>query len=90
MLDLLQPPPTGEDLRKARRAAHLTQTAAADLVGYSRRGWQTAEANAAPSLHAATWALFLLATDGHPHFRLQALESPISAPSKNPYFDLYG
>lgn len=32
--------PTPKEIKKARLAAGLTQRAAADLIGYSRRAWQ--------------------------------------------------
>lgn len=66
MITLLDPtPPTPDDIFGARLNAKLTQQQAADLIGYSRRGWQDAE-NGKNKLHPAAWALFLLATEQHP------------------------
>lgn len=65
MSNLLGPnPSTPDDIFGARFNAKLTQQQAADLIGYSRRGWQDAE-NGKNKLHPAAWALFLLATDQH-------------------------
>jgi DNA-binding transcriptional regulator YiaG len=63
MLDTIQPTPN--DIFGARHNAKLTQQQAADLIGYSRRGWQDAE-NGKNKLHPAAWALFLLAIGQHP------------------------
>jgi DNA-binding XRE family transcriptional regulator len=66
MITLLDPKqPTLDDIFGARFNAKLTQQQAADLIGYSRRGWQDAE-NGKNKLHPAAWALFLLATWQHP------------------------
>lgn len=70
MTALLTPtPPAHADITAARQAAKLTQQQAADLIGYSRRGWQDAE-NGKNKLQAAAWALFLLATGQHPAHQL--------------------
>lgn len=66
MIDLLDPTPvTPADIMGKRQSANLSQQAAADLIGYSRRGWQDAEAGKT-RMHPAAWALFLLATGQHP------------------------
>ncbi|MGH6625130.1 MAG: XRE family transcriptional regulator [Burkholderiaceae bacterium] len=70
-MDLLPPSPTGPEIKAARLAVGLSQSAAAELVGYSLRGWQDAEASGAPKLHAATWAFFLLATGQHSGYALK-------------------
>lgn len=58
MIDLLDPtPPTPDTIFGMRFNAKLSQQAAADLIGYSRRGWQDAE-NGRTKLHPAAWALF--------------------------------
>ena len=76
MIALLTPtPPAPADITAARQAAKLTQQQAADLIGYSRRGWQDAE-NGKNKLQAAAWALFLLATGQHPsrHVALSSIQ----------------
>ena len=66
MINLLDPTPhSPDDIMGMRHNAKLTQQQAADLIGYSRRGWQDAE-NGKNKLHPAAWALFLLATGQHP------------------------
>jgi len=66
MITLLDPTPySPDDIMGMRHNAKLTQQQAADLIGYSRRGWQDAE-NGKNKLHPAAWALFLLATWQHP------------------------
>ena len=57
--------PTPDDILGMRINAKLTQQQAADLIGYSRRGWQDAESGKT-RLHPASWALFLLSTGQHP------------------------
>jgi len=65
MINLLDPTPTTPaDIASTRGNAKLSQQAAADLIGYSRRGWQDAEAGKT-KMHPAAWALFLLATGQH-------------------------
>lgn len=76
MIDLLDPnPPAPDDIFGARFNAHLTQQQAADLIGYSRRGWQDAE-NGKTKLHPAAWALFLLATGYHPTYQCKKAPNP--------------
>jgi DNA-binding transcriptional regulator YiaG len=57
-------PPTPEEIRAARAAAGLTQTAAAALIGKPLRtwqGWETAEGIAAHrKMDAALWELWKL------------------------------
>jgi DNA-binding transcriptional regulator YiaG len=53
--------PSPEQIRAARSAAGLTQTAAAALVHSGLRRWQDWEAGAA-RMHPGLWALFLLRT----------------------------
>jgi DNA-binding XRE family transcriptional regulator len=66
MINLLDPnTPTLDDIVGMRHNAKITQQQAADLIGYSRRGWQDAE-NGKTKMHPAAWALFLLATGQHP------------------------
>ena len=65
MIDLLDPAPvTPANIMAKRQSVNLSQQAAADLIGYSRRGWQDAEAGKT-KMHPAAWALFLLATGQH-------------------------
>lgn len=72
MITLLDPtPPTPDDIMGLRHNAKLTQQAAADLIGYSRRGWQDAEGGKS-KLHPAAWALFLLTTGQHPAYLVGA------------------
>jgi hypothetical protein len=71
--NLLLPSPTGAELKAARLVAGLSQSAAAELVGYTRRGWQDAEASTTPKLQAATWTFFLLATSQHTGYVLRAV-----------------
>jgi transcriptional regulator with XRE-family HTH domain len=49
--------PTAEQVRAARKAAGLTQEAAADLIGTSRRSWQEWESGRTP-MRAGLWELF--------------------------------
>lgn len=77
LLDLNSPIP--DDIMGLRYNAKLTQQQAADLIGYSRRGWQDAE-NGKTRLHPAAWALFLLATGQHPsHHVMSTAPTPPSA-----------
>ena len=72
MITLLDPTPvTPDDIMGMRHNAKLTQQQAADLIGYSRRGWQDAE-NGKTKMHPAAWALFLLATGQHPGYQAHA------------------
>lgn len=60
-------PPTPEQIRAARAAAGLTQTAAAALIGKPLRtwqGWETAEGvKAHRKMDPAIWELFLIKTN---------------------------
>lgn len=71
--------PTPEEIRTARLAARLTQSQAAMLVASSQsikayRTWQHYEVKEGLPEHRkiplATWELFLLLTDQHPHWTL--------------------
>ena len=59
------------DIRAAREAAGLSQTAAGELCHRSLRAWQDAESGAR-NLDAAAWELFLLRTGTHPTHKLIA------------------
>lgn len=81
MINLLDPTsPTPDDIHGARVKAKLTQQAAADLIGYSRRGWQDAESGRNNMLPAA-WALFLLATGQHPSAKVEQMTTAWYDPS---------
>jgi len=64
------PPPTPADMKALRKAAGLSQRAAADLVGLSdAMRWSDYER----SVHVISpqnWALFLLAIGQHPRLRI--------------------
>lgn len=75
------PSPDGETLKAARTAAGLSQVEAASLMGYpvqtgSRGGlqsrtWQALESTSDPrNMPGPVFALFLLLTQQHPHYRL--------------------
>lgn len=49
--------PTPEQIRKARKAAGLTQEEAGELVKGCRRTWQEWEAGRSP-MHPGLWELF--------------------------------
>lgn len=51
--------PTKEQIRKARKAAGLTQTQAGELVGGCRRTWQDWEYGNT-EMHPGLWELFRL------------------------------
>jgi DNA-binding transcriptional regulator YiaG len=51
--------PTHEEIRAAREAASLTQTAAAELIHSTLRTWQDWEAGIA-RMHPGLWELFLV------------------------------
>jgi DNA-binding transcriptional regulator YiaG len=53
--------PTPEEIRQAREAAGLSQTAAADAIYSTRRTFQDWEAGIA-KMHPGLWELFLLKT----------------------------
>ena len=80
MINLLDPnPPTPDDIMGMRHNAKLTQQAAADLIGYSRRGWQDAETGR-NQISPAAWSLFLLATGQHPRWVVTGKNSLIVGP----------
>ncbi len=60
--------PTPAEVRAAREAAGLTQTAAGQLVHSTLRAWQSWEAPAgtaaARPMHPGLWELFLIKTRG--------------------------
>lgn len=60
---------TPDDIKSARIAAAMTQTAAGASVGGTLRTWQDWEAGKRP-MPVAAWELFLLHTDQHPTHRL--------------------
>jgi hypothetical protein len=72
------PQPTPKEVRAARKAAGLTQTGAAQVIGQAGakgyRTWQRFEYAADNKDHRAInpklWELFLLLTDQHPTLRL--------------------
>jgi len=75
------PVPTGDQLKAARTAAGLSQAQAAELMGYplqtgSRGGvqsrtWQALESTSDErNMQGPVYAMFLLLTGQHPHFRL--------------------
>ena len=63
--------PTPSEIRAAREAAGLTQTAAGALCHRSLRAWQAVEAGDR-KLDLAAWELFLLRTGQHPSHKLIA------------------
>jgi hypothetical protein len=73
-------PPTPAAIRTARLGAGLSQEGAARLISTAvtspYRTWQSYEAAADTPAHRAmprpSWELFLLLTDQHPTFRLNA------------------
>ena len=54
--------PTPAEIRQAREAAGLSQTAAASLIASTLRTWQDWEAGKA-RMHAGLWELFRLKTN---------------------------
>ena len=71
MINLLHGVPLPQDIISARKSAGLTQTDCADLVGVSRRSWQSWESGLA-YMPIASWALFLLATGQHERYEVVA------------------
>ena len=63
--------PLPSDIRAAREAAGLTQTAAGQLCHRSLRAWQAVEAGDR-TLDPAAWELFLLRAGQHPSHKLCA------------------
>lgn len=63
--------PSPIDIRAARQAAKLSQSAAGRLCHRALRTWQDAEAGLR-RLDPAAWELFLLRTGQHPTHRLVA------------------
>jgi putative transcriptional regulator len=66
-----KPTPTPADIRAARKAAGLSQTAAGALCHRSLRAWQAVEAGDR-TLDLAAWELFLLRTGQHPSHKMIA------------------
>lgn len=72
--------PTPAAIRQARDNAGLSQAQAAKLISAActspYRTWQSYEAPAHTANHRsmplASWEMFLLLTEQHPHFRLTA------------------
>lgn len=72
--------PTPNEVRAARQAAGLTQAQAGELISPAQvkpyRNWQSYEVTnggaGARAIPLASWELFLLLTNRHPHFVLQA------------------
>ncbi len=72
--------PTPEEVRAARKAAGLTQGEAGELISPALvkpyRNWQSYEVRSggagARAIPLASWELFLLLTNQHPRFILQA------------------
>lgn len=54
--------PTPAEIRRAREAAELTQSAAADVVYATKNGWAQWEAGTR-KMHPASFELFLLKTE---------------------------
>ena len=74
--------PTPDEIRRARVRAGLTQTQAALMISSaSARPWRTwqnyespvGQASARP-IPLATWELFLVLTNQHPHFSLKRVD----------------
>jgi putative transcriptional regulator len=72
IINLLTAQPAPTEIRAARLAAGLTQTQAADLIGYSLRGWQQIESGQSP-VQVAAWALFLLSVRQHKGFEIKTI-----------------
>ncbi len=66
------------DIRAARKAAGLSQTAAGALCHRTLRAWQAVEAGDR-TLDLAAWELFLLRTGQHPSHKLCARPGASSA-----------
>lgn len=69
--------PTTSEVLKARKDAGLTQTQAAELVGYTLRAWQGWEAKEGTKAHrkmpSAVFELFLIKTKNLVKDRLQKM-----------------
>lgn len=65
--------PTAEQVKEAREAAGLTQSACAALFGYALRTWQGKEDPGAGnrSLSIGEYAYLLLLAEKHPYYKLQ-------------------
>jgi hypothetical protein len=69
---LILSPPSPADVKQARDSAGLTIKRAASLAGSpNARAWLRYE-SAERQMGVDRWALFLLALDRHPHYRLEA------------------
>lgn len=55
--------PAPAEVRAARARLGLTQTQAAAIIGYSKRGWQDIEGGTR-AMRPAAWELFQLKTKG--------------------------
>jgi len=75
------PAPTPDEVRAAREAAGLTQSAAAELAGIAGwrqwSAWESGERRPA----AQAWELWLLRVDRHPTHRLALRQGATHAPS---------
>jgi putative transcriptional regulator len=76
MIPALVKSPTVDEVRAARIAAGLTQTAAGELVGGSLTTWQGWEYGTR-TVSPAVWAMFLLLTSQHPTHRLATRRAPL-------------
>jgi DNA-binding transcriptional regulator YiaG len=65
----LPPTPSAAEVISARKAANLTQTAAAALLGVPQPRWAEYE-NGTTRMPAQRWALWLLLADLHPVSRI--------------------
>lgn len=79
MINLMHGVPLPPEIIATRQFAKITQTAAADSVGVSRRTWQSWESGLA-RMPFATWALFLLETGQHGGYVLQRRQGPLIQP----------
>ena len=59
----LNPMPSPDDIRQARKAAGLTQAQAGELIGATRRAWQEWEAGRR-NMPGAKWELWVIKTKG--------------------------
>lgn len=64
--------PSPNDVTSARHAAGLSQAQAGALIGRTNQEWYRYESGAR-GMDACLWSLFLLSTDQHPTFEVEAL-----------------